>query len=406
MVSPPAKTVGSNAYAAPGAVLSPSEWRGFMNDLDDLAARRATLGQTRVVLVGARRATRKLVRNLGNKPWTGLSIVGFVDARHHSTVRQRSRCRHLALHPQADPVPVLGGIDRLEQLLDRAKATDLVVAVSGNRRPHLARELTQLSNSGVAVHWLFVDSGRLDLPAPGTTRSSGATEWHLHSPQKAPEPKRAPGRLSTVRRLSWPRILKRALDTALATFAMIALSPLLLAVAAAILVTTGRPIFYSQERVGQGGRLFRIIKFRSMRTDAERMTGPIWASNHDSRCTRIGDWLRHTNIDELPQLLNVIKGDMGLVGPRPERPHFVAEFSQTMPDYDLRHAVPVGMTGWAQVHGWRGRTSLRKRIQYDLDYIERWSLNLDLRIMLMTIQHVFWGKTSWNEPKRSPSARS
>ena len=92
---------------------------------------------------------------------------------------------------------------------------------------------------------------------------------------------------------------------------------------------------------------------------------------------------------------------MGLVGPRPERPHFVAEFSHTMPDYDLRHAVPVGMTGWAQVHGWRGRTSLRKRIQYDLDYIERWSLTLDLRIMLMTIQHVFWGKTSWNEPKRT-----
>ncbi len=210
-----------------------------------------------------------------------------------------------------------------------------------------------------------------------------------------------PLRLSSARRLAWPRILKRVVDTTLATCALIVLSPLLLAVAVAILVTTGRPIFYSQERVGQGGRLFRIIKFRSMRTDAESVTGPIWASNHDTRCTRIGDWLRHTNIDELPQLLNVIKGDMGLVGPRPERPHFVAEFSHTMPDYDLRHAVPVGMTGWAQVHGWRGRTSLRKRIQYDLDYIERWSLTLDLRIMLMTIQHVFWGKTSWNEARRT-----
>jgi lipopolysaccharide/colanic/teichoic acid biosynthesis glycosyltransferase len=178
------------------------------------------------------------------------------------------------------------------------------------------------------------------------------------------------------------------------------LAPLLALVAMAILVTTGRPIFYSQERVGQGGKLFRIIKFRSMRTDAESQTGPIWASNHDSRCTRIGDWLRHTNFDELPQLFNVIKGDMALVGPRPERPSFVAEFRLTVPDYDLRHAVAGGMTGWAQVHGWRGRTSLRKRVQYDLDYIERWSVGLDLRIMLMTVQHVFWGKTSWNDSKR------
>ena len=187
----------------------------------------------------------------------------------------------------------------------------------------------------------------------------------------------------------------------IAVCALIILAPLFAIVALSILVTTGRPIFYSQERVGQGGKLFRIIKFRSMRTDAESQTGPIWASDHDSRCTRIGDWLRHTNIDELPQLLNVIKGDMALVGPRPERPSFVSQFRQTVPDYDLRHAVAGGMTGWAQVHGWRGRTSLRKRVQYDLDYIERWSVGLDLRIMLMTVQHVFWGKTSWNDSKRT-----
>ena len=196
--------------------------------------------------------------------------------------------------------------------------------------------------------------------------------------------------------------MKRVIDTTIATCVLAVLSPLLALVALAILVTTGRPIFYSQERVGQGGRLFRIIKFRSMRTDAESETGPIWASNHDSRCTKIGDWLRHTNIDELPQLINVLRGDMGLVGPRPERPSFVQEFRLSMPDYDLRHAVPGGMTGWAQVHGWRGRTSLRKRIQYDIDYIERWSVGLDLRIMLMTVQHVFWGKTSWNESKPTP----
>jgi lipopolysaccharide/colanic/teichoic acid biosynthesis glycosyltransferase len=138
-----------------------------------------------------------------------------------------------------------------------------------------------------------------------------------------------------------------------------------------------------------------------MRRDAEGETGPIWAADHDSRCTRIGDWLRHTNIDELPQLFNVLKGDMSLVGPRPERPVFVEKFRETVPDYDLRHAVPGGMTGWAQVHGWRGRTSLRKRVQYDLDYIERWTFWLDFRVLLMTVQHVLWGKTSWG-PNAGP----
>jgi lipopolysaccharide/colanic/teichoic acid biosynthesis glycosyltransferase len=181
---------------------------------------------------------------------------------------------------------------------------------------------------------------------------------------------------------------------------LMVLAPLFLVVSILILVTTGRPILYAQERVGQGGRIFRMFKFRSMRRDAEGQTGPIWASAHDSRCTAIGAWLRHTNIDELPQLVNVVRGEMSLVGPRPERPVFVDRFRTTVPDYDLRHAVSGGMTGWAQVHGWRGRTSLRKRIQYDLDYIQRWSLWFDLRVLLMTFQHVVWGKTSWTPTKR------
>ncbi len=196
------------------------------------------------------------------------------------------------------------------------------------------------------------------------------------------------------------RMAKRTMDLVFATGLLLALAPLFALVAVAILLTSGRPILYQQQRVGQGGRLFRMFKFRSMRNDAERETGPIWASDHDTRCTRIGDWLRHTNIDELPQLFNVLRGEMSLVGPRPERPIFVEEFRKTIPGYDLRHAVPGGMTGWAQVHGWRGRTSLRKRIQYDLDYIERWSIAMDFRVLLMTFQHVFWGKTSWNDAKR------
>jgi undecaprenyl-phosphate glucose phosphotransferase len=348
----------------------------------------------RVLLVGARRDARRLLRRLGKRPWGSLPIVGFVDTAHSRSLSPRLRTRQLALHPQADPVPVLGPIDKLNELVDRARATHVMVAVSGQRGVNLPARMTPLANSEVPVHWVSVDSGPLDLDSltsrgtapPGPRRDLARPSSRFRPPAWRPP--------------SWGRLGKRLVDVAISGTLLVLLAPLFLIVALAILITTGRPIFYKQQRVGQGGRLFSIIKFRSMRCDAESETGPIWASDHDSRCTRIGDLLRHTNIDELPQLLNVLSGEMSLVGPRPERPVFVEEFRQTIPDYDLRHAVPGGMTGWAQVHGWRGRTSLRKRIQYDLDYIERWSIGLDLRILLMTIQHVFWGKTSWNESKR------
>jgi undecaprenyl-phosphate glucose phosphotransferase len=399
MVRPGIQTVGPKPYSGSRVVSSPRDRRRSMNSPQDTAGHQAASSEpaaaaSRVVLVGARRDARRLIRRLGQKPWSGLPIVGFVDAGHARSTSLSMRSRHLALHPQTHPVPVLGGIDRLDELVDRARATHVVMAVSDRcdvpARPHP----TQLINSDVSVHWLLVDSGRLDL----STIGDGLTRRRR---PRASEIRPWPwlGR-SGWDRPQWSRWAKRAIDALLAAVGLVALAPLFSIVALAIWLTTGRPIFYRQDRVGQGGRLFRIIKFRSMRRDAECETGPIWASDHDTRCTRIGDWLRHTNIDELPQLINVLRGEMSLVGPRPERPSFVVEFRDTVPDYDLRHAVPGGMTGWAQVHGWRGRTSLRKRIQYDLDYIERWSPWLDLRILLMTVQHVFWGKTSWTESKR------
>ncbi len=308
-------------------------------------------------------------------------------------MRLRARHRHMPLHPQTDPVPVLGHIDRLDELVDRARATHVMVAVSTESGPDLRPRFSRLAKSDVSVHWVSVDAGRLDL---GTLIGGDGPATTFSDPERSVTPFLAPA----VGRLSKARLLKRMIDIAVSSALLLMLTPLFTIVAAAILISTGRPIFYMQERIGQGGRRFRIIKFRSMRLDAERETGPIWASDHDTRCTRIGDWLRHTNIDELPQLFNVLRGDMSLVGPRPERPIFVEEFRASVPDYDLRHAVPGGMTGWAQVHGWRGRTSLRKRLQYDLDYIERWSIPMDFRVLLMTIQHVFWGKTSWNDSKR------
>jgi undecaprenyl-phosphate glucose phosphotransferase len=368
-----------------------------MNNTLDIAGHLATTTgratpPSRVVLVGARRDARRLVRRLGRKPWNGMPIVGFVDTGHSRSSSMRLRSRHLAIHSETDPVPILGPIDRLDELVDRARATHIMVAVSGEGGSHLPPRVTGLIHSDVPVHCVSVDSGLLDLDSL-TSRSIDATWTSADRPRGWLRP-------NDWSRLSWGRIGKRLVDISVASMLLILLAPLFALVALAILVSSGRPIFYKQQRVGQGGRLFPIYKFRSMRCDAERETGPIWALDHDTRCTRIGDWLRHTNIDELPQLFNVLRGEMSLVGPRPERPIFVEEFRNTIPDYDLRHAMPGGMTGWAQVHGWRGRTSLRKRIQYDLDYIQRWTIGMDLRILLMTIQHVFWGKTSWNESKR------
>jgi exopolysaccharide biosynthesis polyprenyl glycosylphosphotransferase len=302
-------------------------------------------------------------------------VVGLVDLS--------GRGRQLAVHPGSEPVPILGSIDRLAELVDRSGATHLVVALSGRRARRLRPQLCDLASSSVHIHWLTEEEGR--PPAPPATPPRPAT-------LRPPWP------------LWWGRLGKRAVDALGATVGLMLLAPVFAVVAALILATDGRPIFYLQERVGQGGRTFRIWKFRSMRRDAEGATGPIWATYHDDRCTRIGDWLRRTNIDELPQLINVLLGQMSLVGPRPERPIFVEQFQAEIPDYELRHAVPMGMTGWAQVHGWRGRTSLRKRLQYDLDYIQRWSFWLDFRILVMTVQHVVWGKTSWSDPRRRPEA--
>jgi exopolysaccharide biosynthesis polyprenyl glycosylphosphotransferase len=319
---------------------------------------------------------RHLARCLDQGRFSGVPVVGFVDLS--------GRGRQLVVHPRSEPVPILGTLANLAEVVDRSRATDLVVALSGRPARRLLPQLSSLTNSSaeVRIHWV-----EDVLAAPEDETISHADPlWTVY-------------RRSLSQRFG--RFGKRLVDIVGAAIGLLLLTPLFLTVATLILLTSGRPIFYTQDRIGQGGRRFRIVKFRSMRLDAETQTGPIWAENHDKRCTRIGDWLRHSNIDELPQLFNVLTGDMSLVGPRPERPMFVDKFLAEVPDYEYRHAVPVGMTGWAQVHGWRGRTSLRKRVQYDLDYIGRWSFWLDLRILLMTVQHVVYGKTSWTStPKR------
>lgn len=179
--------------------------------------------------------------------------------------------------------------------------------------------------------------------------------------------------------------LKRLIDVCCSSAALAVLALPMAAIAAAVRLTSPGPALYRQERMGLDGRSFNTLKFRSMFDGAERATGPVWTRRDDPRCTPVGRVLRRFSLDELPQLWNVLRGEMSLVGPRPERPHFVEQFKDRVPEYMLRHKVKAGLTGWAQVNDLRGNTSIEKRIEYDLYYIENWSVALDFKIMWLTV---------------------
>lgn len=187
--------------------------------------------------------------------------------------------------------------------------------------------------------------------------------------------------------------IKRAFDLSIGLILFVVSLPLWLLIAVLTKLTSRGPIFYSQERVSFDGTKFSILKFRTMTLDAE-LAGPGWTRQGDARVTLLGKFLRAYSLDELPQLLNVIRGEMSIVGPRPERPVFIEEFRRRVPRYMLRHKVPAGMTGWAQVNGWRGDTSIDKRIEHDLYYIENWSLGLDFKILWLTLLKGIWNRNA------------
>jgi len=183
----------------------------------------------------------------------------------------------------------------------------------------------------------------------------------------------------------WNSVLKRTMDLIVGAIALCLSLPAMAVIAIVVRLTSPGPVLYRQQRMGLDGRRFEMLKFRTMVENAEGVTGPVWATDDDSRVTAVGRWLRQTSLDELPQLINVLRGEMSLVGPRPERPPLIEEFRKAIPKYMLRHKVKAGMTGWAQVNGWRGNTSLERRIEHDLDYIENWSLWRDVKILARTV---------------------
>ena len=192
------------------------------------------------------------------------------------------------------------------------------------------------------------------------------------------------------------RLLKRLLDLTLSTCALFLLSPALLMIAFWVRQDSPGTVFYRQKRIGQDGRIFTLFKFRTMSPDAEEKTGPVWAREDDPRRTKFGAFLRKNNLDELPQLWNVFVGHMSLVGPRPERPFFVSQFREDIPRYMARHTIRSGITGWAQVNGLRGNTSIEERTKFDLYYIENWSLLFDMKILFMTLMATLMARHNYN----------
>ena len=316
--------------------------------------RRRGYNQRFALVVGAGDLAARLVSALRQHPELGIRVVGVLADEDPSGI---------------DSLPVLGRYEEVGRVVSARGIDHVFVALPHTDFKQTQAILDQLAGSAVAIK-ILPDFGPL-LRLCGTAEEfEGLPMVSLQDPPL----------------YGWNRVLKRGFDLLGSGMLLIGLSPVLGLIALLIRCLDGRPILYRQERMGLDGRRFQMLKFRTMRVDAEAESGPVWAVPDDPRRTRLGTFLRRFSLDELPQLWNVCKGEMSLVGPRPERPMFIQEFCRHVPQYLLRHKVKAGITGWAQVNGWRGDTPVTTRTQYDLYYIEHWSLALDLRILWLTLR--------------------
>jgi len=308
------------------------------------------------LIVGTEALGQRVREQLELHPDLGLNVKGFVSRDPEEV---GGHCAGL---------PVVGHVDQLQATL-RDEQIDLVlIALPNDSQPGLDRLMSELDSELVDIK-VIPDLYKYSLPRGSVEEFEGLPIISLNGSPL----------------VGWNRVAKRLFDLSLAVPSLILTSPLIALIALLVKLTSRGPVLYVQERMGLDGRTFRLAKFRTMEVDAERDTGPVWASNDDPRRTRLGSILRRTSLDELPQLWNVIKGEMSLVGPRPERPVFIENFKKSVPKYMLRHKVKAGITGWAQVNGWRGNTSVQKRLEHDLYYIQHWSLRLDTRILWLTL---------------------
>jgi Undecaprenyl-phosphate glucose phosphotransferase len=317
---------------------------------------RAGIGLKRVLIAGAGDLGRLVADKLLEHRELGFKVVGFLD--------DRAAGDHIGYRG----LPLLGTLAEGADILRQEKIDHLYVALPLEEHVKMLGLVEATSRESVDVH-VVPDLLQFIALRARLENLDGVPIISLND----------------VPLRGFNSILKRTIDMAISGSALLVLGIPLLLIAALIRRTSSGPVFYTQERMGLDGRAFQVYKFRSMYEGAEDSTGPIWARDNDPRCTPVGRWLRRFDFDELPQFWNVLRGDMSIVGPRPERPYFVEQFKHRIPQYMLRHKVKAGITGWAQVNGWRGNTSLEKRIEYDLYYIENWSVGLDLKIMWLTV---------------------
>lgn len=317
-------------------------------------------GLRNILIAGAGELGRSVADKFIDHQELGFRVLGFLDDHFRG---EFAGYRGL---------PILGTIDEVEQVIAERQVYSLYVALPLEDHEKIRSLIGFASREGldIKVAWDYLTHVALRA---GVEDLDGIPVISLAE--------------TPIQGWNW--VQKRTMDICISA-ALLALATIPFAVVAVLIKLTSKgPVFYTQERMGLDGKPFTIYKFRSMREDAEKETGPVWANPNDPRRTPLGSILRRLSIDELPQLYNVLRGDMSLVGPRPERPRFVLEFKERIPQYMLRHKVKSGMTGWAQVNGWRGNTSIEKRIEHDLYYIANWTLGLDIKILWLTFWRVF-----------------
>jgi Undecaprenyl-phosphate glucose phosphotransferase len=327
--------------------------------------RRRGFQASKVLLVGDGASLDLLIERIRQNPELGLEVVGVLLPEQ-------------AGRDQVQGLPVLGHFGQVAATVAASGANKVLIGLPWRQWTQLDRVLDPIKDETIDIQ---IVPDLQDFATLGC-----AVEAFAGLPVVS---------LNESPLLGWRAALKRATDVALSLVALLLGAPLFLLLATAVKVTSRGPVFYRQERMGLDGRTFHMYKFRSMRIDAESATGAVWARQGDDRRTPIGAFLRATSLDEIPQFWNVLLGHMSLVGPRPERPVFVNQFRGQISHYMLRHRVKAGVTGWAQVNGWRGNTSLDQRILCDLYYIRNWSYLFDLKILLLTVWKGFVNKNAY-----------
>lgn len=319
-----------------------------------------------ILLVGYSRAAEEYINRINGNPQWGYVVRGILDDSVPSGTLYKG-------------VKVLGRIGNLSYILPQSKLDEIAITLSLKDYDHLEQIVDMCEKSG--VHTKFIpDYNSLFPSRPYTEDLMGLPVINIrHVP------------LSNT--LNW--IAKRIVDVITALAGLVVSSPVMLAAAIAVGCTSRGPVIFKQERIGLHNKPFRMYKFRTMEVQKPSKEAQGWTTKNDPRVTRVGRFLRRTSIDELPQLFNILMGDMSVVGPRPERPQFVEKFKEEIPRYMVKHQVRPGLTGWAQINGYRGDTSIKRRIEYDIFYIENWTMSFDIKIMFLTIFKGFINKNAY-----------